>query len=84
MSGDRPKSCPDEPHAEITRTGRFMHHIVIHDGLVQIAPDGIAWFAFGAKRAERKARRVLASYLTSKRRRAEPTLITARDIEETK
>lgn len=76
--------CPDEPHAGITRVGRFSRHIVIHDGLVQVGPGGGAWFALGAARAERKARKVLARYLKSKQRRADPTLITASELREPK
>jgi hypothetical protein len=77
-------ACPDEPHAEITRVGRWTHHIIIRDGWMAVGPDGHAWFALGAKRARRKARRVLASYLKDKRRRATPTTITASDLKETK
>jgi hypothetical protein len=71
---------PDEPYAQITKAGRYMHHIVIHDGLMQVGPGGGAWFTFGAARAKRKARKVLASYLKSKQDRAAPTLITASDL----
>jgi len=59
--------------AEITQTGRWMRHIRIHRGLTQITPGS---FALGQKRAERKARRLLARAGRDDQRRVAAVTIT--------
>ena len=51
------------PEAVIERRGRWWHLVYVDHGLMRWGPDGYGWHVLGAKRAERKARRVLASYL---------------------
>lgn len=61
----------DQPYAEITRMGRWLHSISIHHGMVEVRKEG-GWFAFGQRRAERKAARVLRRYLLAEQRRQNP------------
>jgi hypothetical protein len=53
----------EAPRAEIEQTGRWTYRITVHHGMIQWGLDGVGWTAFGRKRAERKARKVLRKYL---------------------
>lgn len=52
---------PSEAHIE--RRGRWTYLVSVHHGITIWAPDGIGWYVLGRRRAERKARRVLARYV---------------------
>lgn len=60
----------DAPYAEITRVGRWLHSIEVHDGMCLVTRED--WYAFGRRRAERKAARVLRRYLLAEERRQNP------------
>ncbi|MEV2239501.1 hypothetical protein [Micromonospora sp. NPDC049891] len=61
-SESRPWREAGEPEAVIERTGRWWHLVYVRHGLIRWAPSGNGWHVFGAKRANRKARKVLAAY----------------------
>lgn len=68
---------PDDPHAEITRVGRWTYHIRIVDGIGEHArSDG--WATWGRRRAEKKARRILAQYRRQQDEKRDVTIITDR------
>lgn len=48
------------PEARIERTGRWWHLVYIVHGPMRYGPEGDGWHVLGAKRAVRKAARVLA------------------------
>jgi hypothetical protein len=52
-----------EPEAVVERTGRWWHSVYVRHGVIRWAPSGNGWHVFGAKRADRKARKVLAAYV---------------------
>ena len=63
---DRVKPLPpgplldfDEPRVVITRPGRWIYHIDIHQGITGMSSP---WWAWSASHAERKARKKLAWY----------------------
>jgi hypothetical protein len=53
----------NEPEAVIERHGRWWHLVYIRHGLMRGGPGGHGWRVFGERRAERKARKVLADYV---------------------
>jgi len=67
----------DEAHAEVRRIGRWTYLVSIHDGCMVYGPGGHGWHVWGQRRAERKARRVLAAYGRDEQRRTNPTIVRA-------
>ena len=57
---------PEPPFAEVKQVGWFTYRIVIRDGLSTCGPGFmgvvLGWRVWGRKRADRKARKVLAKY----------------------
>jgi hypothetical protein len=51
-----------EPYADIRRVSRWRYYIEIHHGLTIWGPGGAGWHVLGARRATRKARRLLERY----------------------
>lgn len=73
----------DAPYVEIKQVGRWTYTVKGCHGIGQWGPNGGAWFVHGKRRAERKARRVLAAYMRNERLRAQPPIvITRREVEE--
>jgi len=70
----------EPPTVKITRRGRWMHTVIIQHGLMQHGPNGGPWFVLGARRARRKAARVLRAYLLDQHRQATPTIMRAEDL----
>jgi hypothetical protein len=68
MSDPPPPFQPDlgQPHAQVSRSGRFTYTIIIIDGLTEYGPHvaGVltGWTRFSRASAERKARVELARY----------------------
>lgn len=60
-----------EPCAEVERTGRWTYRVSVTDGMTVWGPYGYGWLVVGHKRAQRKARRVLARYLKQEARAGE-------------
>jgi hypothetical protein len=63
-----PVKIAHDPHAVVTKVGRWRYRILIHDGLTAYGPDGIGWYRWGRKRAARKAHRELCRYLARQER----------------
>ncbi len=51
----------EQPHAEITRAGRWTYRIRIVHGIGTYAPVG-GWHILGRQRAEKRAAELLAQY----------------------
>jgi Rieske Fe-S protein len=51
------------PEAVIEQLGRGWHLVYVRYGVMRYGPDGDGWRVFGAKRAERKARKELKAYI---------------------
>lgn len=70
----------EQPYAEIKRDGRWTYTIKIYDDGSIHGPGMsgviIGWRAWGRKRAEAKARRVLAAYVRKQEQRAETWRVT--------
>lgn len=67
----------DTPQAEVQRIGRFTYHVYVISGVMRWGPDGYGWHVWGAKRAERKAARVLAAYKRAHRFENTPRKVIA-------
>ncbi|GGM26963.1 hypothetical protein GCM10011608_09710 [Micromonospora sonchi] len=52
-----------EPEAVVERLGRWWYLVYVRHGASRWAPNGNGWYVFGAERADRKARKVLAAYV---------------------
>ena len=50
------------PRAVVERTGRWTYCVAVELDMTRWGLDGYGWVVFGRKRAERKARKVLARY----------------------
>jgi hypothetical protein len=59
------------PHAVVERVGRWTYIVAVEHGMCRWGLDGYGWFVIGRKRAERKARKVLARYHRIQLRHAE-------------
>lgn len=60
-----------EPIAVIERVGNHTYRVSVRDGISRWGPYGWGWRVWGFRRAQRKARKVLAEYVEREARRAE-------------
>ena len=66
-----------EPFAIVKQAGHFLYAITIHDGVFRWEPGGGgAWWAWGRKRAERKAKRLLRKHNLRQQRDKAATRVT--------
>jgi len=64
------------PEARIRRAGRWTYYVEVHHGMIQWGPNGSGWFVLGRRRAERKARRLLAAYVREMGRDRDVHIVT--------
>lgn len=77
----RAQQPSQQPRAEIRQIGRWTYRVSVHHGVTVWGPNGCCWHVYGRRRAERKARRVLTSYLRMQQRHAMPlAAVTVNDL----
>lgn len=80
----RAQQLSPQPRAEIRQIGRWTYRVSVHHGVTVWGPNGCCWHVYGRRRAERKARRVLASYLRMQQRGAQTAAVTVNDLTDRK